>query len=141
MMWSTKVILACGVCWRLHLIVNLDVRNMNDATKEILLNKEMIAIDQDPLGKQGFKFKDEGDFEIWVKELSNEEIAVCYLNRSEEQIRKKVKIDSIIERFGYQSKSYKAIDVWNPENIKKGKFPKKISIESHGVVVLKLIKD
>jgi alpha-galactosidase len=123
------------------LIVNLDVRDMNEATKEILLNKQMIAIDQDPLGKQGLKFKDEGDFEIWVKELSNEEIAVCYLNRSEEQIKKKVNIDSIIERFGYQSKSYKAIDVWNPDNIKKGKFPKKVSIESHGVVVFKLTKN
>ncbi|MDB4303312.1 glycoside hydrolase family 27 protein [Desulfosarcina sp.] len=122
------------------LIVNLDVRNMNEATKEILLNKKMIAIDQDPLGKQGFKFIDEGDFEIWVKELSNEEIAICYLNRSEEKIKKKIKIDSIIERFGYRSKSYKASDVWNPENIKKGKFPKKIYIESHGVVVFKLTK-
>jgi alpha-galactosidase len=123
------------------LIVNLDIRNMNEATKEILLNKEMIAINQDPLGKQGFKFADEGDFEIWVKELSNEEIAVCFLNRSEEQIKKKVNIDSIIERFGYQSKSYKAIDVWNPENIKKGKFPKKASIEWHGIVVFKLTKN
>ncbi len=122
------------------LIVNLDVRSMNEVTKEILLNKEMISIDQDPLGKQGFKFADEGDFEIWVKELSNEEIAVCFLNRSEEKVREKIDVKSVIESFTYRAKSYKARDVWNPEKIKKGKFPKKITIESHGVVVLKLIK-
>lgn len=123
------------------LIVNLDVRNMNEPTKEILLNKEMISIDQDPLGKQGFKFKDEGDFEIWVKELSNEEIAVCYLNRSEEKIRKKINLKSILESYSYRSKSYKATDVWNNSNSGKKKLPKKISIESHGVVVFKLLKD
>jgi alpha-galactosidase len=93
------------------------------------------------LGKQGFKFRDEGDFEIWVKELSKEEIAVCFLNRSEKEITKNVDLISVIERFGFETKWYKAIDIWETKKVKKKKLPKKVTIESHGVVVLKLAKE
>jgi len=37
------------------LMMGCDVRDMSDATKTILMNKDIIAIDQDPLGKQGFR--------------------------------------------------------------------------------------
>jgi len=122
------------------LIVNLDVRNMNDATKEILLNKEMIAIDQDPLGKQGFKFLDEGDFEVWVKELAGEEIAVCFLNRSAEIINKKIDLKSVIHRYNYQYNLYDVIDVWNNGSSSKAGLPEDVDIKPHGVVVYRLVK-
>ena len=40
------------------LILGNDLRNMSEATRNILLNKEMIAIDQDPLGVQGWHCMD-----------------------------------------------------------------------------------
>ena len=46
----------------------------------ILTNKDVIAIDQDPLGHEGFRFRVDPDKEIWAKELSNKEWAVCVLN-------------------------------------------------------------
>ncbi len=121
------------------LIVNLDVRNMNGATKNILLNKEMIAINQDLLGKQGSKFLDEGDFEVWVKELLNEEIAVCFLNRTSDEIKKKIDLQSVINHFSFQNNSYGFIDVWN-KNSNQDKLPKKVLINPHGVVVYRLEK-
>lgn len=123
------------------LIVNLDVRAMNEATKEILLNKNMIAINQDPLGKQGFKFLDEGDFEIWVKELSNKEIAVCFLNRSDEEMKRNIDLKSILSLFNLQQNSYKTFDVWNSDDNSKTGLPKQIQIRSHEVVVLRLTKN
>ena len=121
------------------LIVNLDVRNMNEATKNILLNKEMIAINQDPLGKQGYKFMDEGDFEVWVKELSNEEIAICFLNRSSDEIKKKFDLQSVVQHFNFQSNSYSTMNVWD-KNSKQKKQPNKVLINSHGVVMWRLKK-
>ena len=50
---------------------------------EILTNKEVISIDQDPLGKQGYKFMHHQDKEIWVKELSDDNWAVCIFNKNE----------------------------------------------------------
>jgi len=58
-----------------------DIREMTIETQEILSNKNLISIDQDKLGKQGFKIIDEGAFEVWQKPLSNGEIAICLFNR------------------------------------------------------------
>ena len=63
------------------LMAGNDIRKMDNQTKEILINKEVIAIDQDVLGKQGRRFWVFGNHEIWLKELSGGEVAVCFLNR------------------------------------------------------------
>jgi alpha-galactosidase len=61
------------------LLAGNDVRAMSDATKAILLNKEVIAIDQDPLGKQASPRKN-GDLETWIKPLADGSIAVGVVN-------------------------------------------------------------
>ncbi len=61
------------------LLAGNDVRVMSDATKAILLNKEVIAIDQDPLGKQASPRKD-GDLETWIKPLADGSVAVGVVN-------------------------------------------------------------
>ena len=122
------------------LIVNLDVRDMNKATKEILLNKEVIAVDQDNLGKQGFKFRDDGDFEIWVKELSGDKVAVCLLNRSEKEMKVSVNLEHILARFNQFNEKYTVRDLWKHKNIGKTNKPLKATIERHGVVMVRLSK-
>ncbi len=73
------------------LMAGNDLQNMTPETKAILLNKEMIAIDQDSLGQQATCYRDNGDYQIWVKSLSNNEKAICLLNKSDE--RKSVFVD------------------------------------------------
>lgn len=73
------------------LMAGNDLENMSAETKSILLNKEMIAIDQDSLGRQATCYRDNGDYQIWVKTLSNNEKAVCLLNKSDE--KKSVLVD------------------------------------------------
>ena len=63
------------------LMAGNDIRKMDKQTAEILTNKEVIAIDQDEVGMQGRRFWDFGDHEIWLKELKNGEVAICFLNR------------------------------------------------------------
>lgn len=63
------------------LIAGNDLSNMSDATKSILMNKDVIAVDQDSLGIQGSKIRDDGDHEIFVKPLSNGDVAVVLFNR------------------------------------------------------------
>lgn len=58
-----------------------DLSSMDDRTRAILTNPELIAIDQDPLGKQGFKIKDYGELEIYYKPLQNQQAAICIFNR------------------------------------------------------------
>ncbi|UPM44192.1 NEW3 domain-containing protein [Halocatena salina] len=68
------------------LIAGNDVRNMSEQTREILTNEAVIAIDQDPAGKQGRRIKntDGADgTEVWMKPLANGDRAVALLNRGE----------------------------------------------------------
>jgi len=62
------------------LILGNDPRNMSDDEKKIILNKEAIAINQDPT-EQGRRIKVEGKAEIWAKKLANGNYAVLLLNR------------------------------------------------------------
>lgn len=64
------------------LIAGNDVRHMEQRYLDMMLNRDVLSIDQDALGKQGFRaLADPGkNIEVWVKELSNGEWAVCALN-------------------------------------------------------------
>lgn len=65
------------------LLAGNDIRNMNESIREILLNREMIAVNQDPLGKQAKRVRDDGDEEVFVKPLSDGSYAVGFLNRND----------------------------------------------------------
>ena len=64
-----------------------DLRDMNPQTLSVLTNKEVIAVNQDKLGIQGFRHEVKDSVETWIKPLSDGSWAVAFLNRSE-QVRK-----------------------------------------------------
>jgi alpha-galactosidase len=59
-----------------------DLMNMTVETRNILINNEVIAIDQDSLGIQGFRYAVSDSVETWLKPLSNDEWVITFLNRS-----------------------------------------------------------
>jgi alpha-galactosidase len=67
------------------LLAGNDLQNMSPETKSILTNKEIIALDQDILGRQGECWRNNGDYQILMKILANNEKAVCLLNSSDEK--------------------------------------------------------
>jgi alpha-galactosidase len=67
------------------LIAGNDVATMNSATRMILTNREVIAVDQDPSGEQGRRLSSNESREIWVKNLTGGKRAVVLLNRGEAQ--------------------------------------------------------
>ena len=94
------------------LIMGNDVRTASKETVDILSNKEAIAINQDPLGIEGFRYMAKDSLEIWVKPLANDSWAICFLNRNTE--------------------SYKLDFDWNKQIIEDTIFNKKINF-SQGV--------
>jgi alpha-galactosidase len=63
------------------LIAGNDLRSMNAETTAILMNREVIEIDQDKLGKQSTRIWSSGDVEVWRKPLSDGSAAVAIFNR------------------------------------------------------------
>ncbi len=64
------------------LIAGNDIRNMSPETLEILTNKEVIAVNQDPMGVQGSRYVKQGNNEIWAKPLHDGSWAVVLFNRN-----------------------------------------------------------
>lgn len=116
------------------LMAGNDLRKMTPEILNILTNKEAIAINQDPLGKQAYKYMDHPSKQIWVKELSNNEWAVCYHNSGDQSITLRINW----KHFGFLKGGYKIYDVWQDKVIGTTKKNRNMDVASHDVILLKL---
>ncbi len=116
------------------LLAGNDVANMTAQTKEILLNKEVIAIDQDTLGQQGRRVKKMGDTEIWSKQLADGGRAVALVNRG----KAAGKITVAWNDIGYPAGLSATVrDLWaHKDETAKGSFT--AEVPSHGTVMVRL---
>ncbi|MEU1995526.1 glycoside hydrolase family 27 protein [Nocardia gamkensis] len=89
------------------LIAGNDVRSMSTETRDLLTNREVIAVDQDPLGIQGAALPD--DDRIIVKALADGSVAVALFNRSDRAAD--IEISATATGLG-PSKSYAVRDLW-----------------------------
>jgi len=115
------------------LIAGNDLRSMTPEIKEILTNKEVIAINQDALGREGTRIWKDGDREVWFKQLKDGSRAVVLLNRGATASEITVPWEAI----GYPANISASVrDLWAHKDLGKsaGKFA--AQIESHAVVVI-----
>lgn len=64
------------------LIAGNDLTKMSDTTIRILTNKDAVAINQDKLGHQGFRYSNKDSLQVWFRPLADGDWAVCFVNRS-----------------------------------------------------------
>jgi len=115
------------------LIAGNDLRDMRPEIRDILENKEVIAVDQDPLGRQGERVRKDDDLEVWAKELKDGSRAVILLNRGKEERPITASWDSL----GYPAHlSADVRDLWEHKDL--GKFTGSFSapVASHSVVMV-----
>lgn len=65
------------------LMIGCDTRNMTDETRAILMNRELLAVNQDPLGVQAMALGKHRNVQVWHKPLADGSIAVGIFNLSE----------------------------------------------------------
>ena len=117
------------------LIAGNDIARMDAATRSILLNKEVIAVDQDKLGVQGRRVSKNGDQEVWVKPLSGGGRAVLLFNRG------KAPVDIAVawNQLGFPAKQKaKVRDLWAHRDVGRRSGSYSATVEPHGVVMLKV---
>lgn len=120
------------------LIAGNDLRDMDHETIEILTNKEVVAINQDKLGKQGYKIFDNGDTEVWCKNLYNGDYCVILFNRASNNQYIEVNWDMISTELA--SASYLVRDLWKHSDLGKFKYGFSTEVPSHGVKMIRLSK-
>jgi alpha-galactosidase len=117
------------------LIAGNDIANMDAATRAILLNREVIAVDQDRLGIQGRRVRDDGDRELWVKPLAGGARAVLLLNRGTAP----AEISFTWEELGYPPRLLARVrDLWQHRDLGRRSGRHVATVEPHGVVMLRV---
>ncbi|MGZ5514351.1 MAG: glycoside hydrolase family 27 protein, partial [Candidatus Aminicenantales bacterium] len=124
------------------LMAGNDLRAMTEETKSILLNKEVIAVDQDPLGVQGRVVIERGyGGQVWMKPLADGSKAVAFVNTTERELAQYVRWSQI----GIPAGPAKVRDLWAHED--KGvhtdtgsKYDERfeVKIPAHGVVMVRI---
>ncbi len=129
------------------LIAGNDLRKMTKETNAILTNKEIIAVNQDVAGMEGFLYKSKDSLEIYVKPLSNGDWAVCFLNRSHAPMKinfnwkDEIITDTLFNKtMNANEHTYKIMNVWTTNNAGDTQKPLTAMLPSHDVIVVRLIK-
>ena len=115
------------------LLAGNDVRSMTSATKAILLNREVLDVDQDALGKQASPVKS-GDLETWVKPLADGSVAVGVVNLGAAEAVANIKASEL----GLRSEVKSARDVWAHANVKFNNGSYSAKVPAHGVLMLRV---
>jgi alpha-galactosidase len=117
------------------LMAGNDLATMTPEIRDILTNREVIAIDQDRLGIQGRRVWKEGDRELWVKPLSGGARTVLMLNRGTAPAE--IRIDW--EQLGYPAKlRAKVRDLWAHSNLPPAAGSVAARVDPHAVVMLRI---
>ncbi len=117
------------------LLAGNDLRNMSPETKELLLNSEVLAVDQDAKGVQGHRVWEEGPLEVWVKPLADGSHAVGLFNRSESATKMTLDLNSV----GAPA-SAKLRDLLDHKDLGTVQNSYSAEVPKHGVVLLKVSK-
>jgi alpha-galactosidase len=115
------------------LLAGNDLRTMTGETKELLMNREVIAVDQDDAGIQGHRVWDEGPLEIWMKPLAGGSRAVGLFNRGESTL----KITLHFKIVGAPEKA-NLRDLWEHKDLGSFTGSYAADVPKHGVVMLKV---
>jgi len=120
------------------LMAGNDVRAMSDATRAILTAPEVIAVDQDPLGRQARRVNRERDVEVWVRELDGGARAIVLLNRGETAARAEVTWDLV---GGRVSDTALVRDLWERQDLGRRTQGYDITLAPHSAAMLKATRD
>jgi alpha-galactosidase len=115
------------------LIAGNDLTDMSPVTRGILLNKEVIAVDQDPLGKEGDRAYESGPLQVWTKPLSGGGLAVGLFNG----IGSPAKMTLNLNEAGWHGPAV-ARDLWAHRNLGEIHGEYTVMVPGHGVVMLRL---
>lgn len=117
------------------LLIGCDMARMDDFTRSLLTNDEVIDINQDPLGLHAVPVWSEGDKIIYLKNLEDGSVAVGLFNKGEQPAKMSINPRMLGM---YEKKTVR--DVWRQKDIGTLDYKQEFTAEvaPHGVVLLKV---
>ena len=129
------------------LIAGNDLRSMPTNVRDVLSNRDVIAIDQDSLGVQGFRYAARDSVEIWFKPLVGGDWAMTFLNRATSpravsfDWAKETVSDSLSKRDAqFATTRYQLRDLWAGKSAGTTARPLAATVPGRDVLMLRLTK-
>lgn len=127
------------------LIAGNDLHGMTEETRQILTNKEAIAINQDELGIQSVIYSNQDSLQIFAKPLAGGDWAICFLNRGKESRdirfnwKKHTIMDALNNRhMNFAHNVFNIRDIWAGEDVGSSADTYKTALAGHSVKLLRL---
>lgn len=120
------------------LMAGNDLRTMSRETLELLTNKEVIAVDQDPLGYCAIRWMKYGDLEIWFKPLKGGDFAFCFFNRGPEPVQFDQDLKTRIKKNFVIDSTFRIRDLWQHKEIGTTSSNLKGTLAPHDVLLVRL---
>ncbi len=115
------------------LLAGNDLRTMSEQTKSILLNRDVIAVNQDPLGAQARRVWQQEPYEVWMKPLADGGRAIGLFNRGEDTHR----ISASFRDLGISSGRVSVRDLWQGSSSRLDNATVfSADVPTHGVVLV-----
>lgn len=113
-----------------------------DKVLQIITNRDLIAVDQDPLGIQCFRHRSNAITDVLVKPLAGDEVAVCFFNKSGKETTMAESIRAIAHKMEVrlpQSGYYRVVDLWD-KTVATAEDMLTAQVPAHGVRVFRISK-
>jgi len=118
------------------LLIGCDISKMDDFTVSLLTNDEVIAVDQDILGKQARQMLADDSHQVWMKELEDGSYAVGIFNMKDVYQTITLRWNDI----GMNNKDIKVRDLWRQKDLGAFKDSFSTKVPPHGVTLIRIAK-
>jgi alpha-galactosidase len=115
------------------LMAGNDLRHMTPETLAVLINRDVIAVDQDALGIEGTPLSVDGEQEIWTKPLTGGALAVGLFNRGDNSARMSLDVKKTAVPAAKAAR-----DLWSHQRVTIANGVFTATVPAHGVVMLRL---
>jgi alpha-galactosidase len=117
------------------LLLGCDLNQLDPFTLNLLTNDEVIAVNQDPLGKQATHVKDNDSYMIWIKDLEDGSKAVGLFNLTEEPLNIPVDLKDLNLKGRWNLR-----DLWRQTNLGAVEQHFEMNVLPHGAMLIKIAK-
>ena len=115
------------------LLIGCDLSKLDAFTLNLLTNDEVLAVDQDALGKQGRQLIKNDTYQVWVKDLEDGNKAIGIFNTSDKYQDINLKWSDI-----NLPGTIKVRDIWRQKDVGSFKESFSSSVPPHGVAFIKV---
>jgi alpha-galactosidase len=116
------------------LMAGNDLSRMSAETRDILTNREVIAVDQDALGKEATRVSENGGVEVWTRPLADGGLAVGLFNRNAGSTQSGFSWSGV----GLKAAPASVRDLWKHESVTPDADGFRALVSGHGVILLRL---